>query len=303
MSSYYSFEKGKFGGPCGTIYPFFTNLSGLSPTDDDYKTYAPAGYLKCRGQILSADQYPNLARVLGVGDQCLYKKDGTQLQNKNPDGTGGTFQLPDLGSKYLATGTTNQYNNIDVLNPSTNLMVGRAGISVTLSTASQAAEFTYNGDFIVPGRDLSFSGNFAVSSPGSTPANTVSISQMLAHGHYHTITIGRRINVRGDAARRGVWVILYYTCRRRGVVCDTNGNTGVTYVALEIEEEGSDTGTSHRHGSVFPRFDSQNRFGSVPQTNISASSLTTTVTVNTRNTFKMDDIAPKFILCEYLIKF
>lgn len=301
--SYYSFEKGKYGGPCGSIYPFFTAIDGLSPLGEDYITIVPAGYLKCRGQILQADQYPNLAKVIGVGNNCLYRKEGTLLQDANDDGTGGTFQLPDFGSKYVSSGNTPTYNDLEVLNTITNTNVAKAGIGVTLSSGGNSVDFTYDGNFTVPARNLNFSGSFRASGPSTTPRQSVTIGQMLGHGHYMTLTICRRINIRPDGTSQGTWVRLYYTCGRSGVACSANGNVGVQYVAIEIEEEGSDAGTSHNHSSVFPSLNQAPPTGSLPQTSISASSITTTVNVNTRNTFKMDDIAPKFILCEYMIKF
>jgi hypothetical protein len=109
-------------------------------------------FLKCRGQILSADQYPNLARVIGVGARCIYKKEGTQLLEPNPDGTGGTLQLPDLGSKYIA-GASNPgvYSNDTTFNPRTNTTVDRAGIEVEISSQGQSVEFFYDGilEFLV----------------------------------------------------------------------------------------------------------------------------------------------------------
>ena len=87
----YSFEKGKHGGPTGAIFPFFTDVNGLIPVDQQYRDFCPAGFLKCRGQILQANQYPQLAQGLGVGAQCIYRKADTILEEADEDGTGGTF--------------------------------------------------------------------------------------------------------------------------------------------------------------------------------------------------------------------
>jgi hypothetical protein len=42
----YSYEKGKYGGPCGAIFPFFRQIQGTLPTEQDYEDFIPAGYLK-----------------------------------------------------------------------------------------------------------------------------------------------------------------------------------------------------------------------------------------------------------------
>ena len=86
----YSFEKGRYGGPTGAIFPFFRELSGDLPTEQDYDDYVPAGFIKCKGQVLSATQYPGLAAIIGVGEACIYRKEGTTLAEPNQDGSGGT---------------------------------------------------------------------------------------------------------------------------------------------------------------------------------------------------------------------
>lgn len=303
----YSFEKGKYGGPCGAIFPFFREISGALPIDQDYLDYIPAGFLKCRGQILQADQFPNLARVLGVGANCIYRKSGTLLQEADDDGTGGTFQLPDLGSKYIsASANSGSYNDDTALNPVINAQVPRAGVEITLETSGSTAEFTYTGSFRHPGiASLQFSGVWRnVSPPGRTPNATVSVSDFLAHGHTSDCTIARGINIRRD----GLGTVTYsgrgfgggICCGSNGTACSPNGNAGVIFVFNDAVEEGEEA--AHNH-PVPPPVVSQTVFGSIPATNLSASSLTTTVTVNKRNIFKADDVAPKFIICEFLIKF
>ena len=197
---FYSFERGRHGGPCGAIFPFFRELNGLSATGDDYKTFIPAGFLKCRGQILSADQYPNLARVLGVGASSIFRKEGTTLSDREEDGTGGTFQLPDLGSKYIvANSNAGTYSNIEVINPGTNATSQRAGVAVEMEAQGDTVDFPYTGDFKVPGRSLTITGNVQQKSPpSSTEEETLSIGQFLAHGHNAEFKIAKRINFRND---------------------------------------------------------------------------------------------------------
>jgi microcystin-dependent protein len=303
--SYYSFEKGKYGGPCGAIFPFFRTLNGISALGEDYITYVPAGYLKCMGQILSADQYPNLARILGVGQNCIYRKDGTTLQEPNDDGTGGSFQLPDLGSKYI-TGASNtgNYLNLTTTNPSTNQEVVRAGVEVEINSQGSTATFNYTGNFRVPGRSLTLTGEMAViSPPSSSEPSTVAIGQTLAHGHNTTFKIARRINYRIDALGSATWVRKNIFCGRSGRECEGSDEFGMAHKVVTLEEAGSDSGTRHRHYGTFPVKTGESKTASTSNLDISASSLSTVVNVTTGRTFKMDNIAPKFILCEYLIKY
>lgn len=304
--AYYSFEKGKFGGVAGTIYPFFKTLSGLSPLGQDYIDYIPAGYLKCRGQILSANDYPNLAAILGVGDACIYKKTASLLQNPDADGTGGTFQLPDLGSKYItASNTSGLYLNNTTVNPNANTQVDRAGVEVEINSQGNSVDFAYTGDFRVPGRTIGLTGQMTpVSPPTATDPESVSIAQTLSHGHNATFKISRRINYRSDGMNGSTWRKRNYTCGfSGGAGCDGNDDFGLAHKGVTLIEEGTDAGTTHRHFGTFPIKTGESKTASVNELLISAGPLVTTVNVNTENTFKMDNIAPKFILCEYLIKY
>lgn len=305
IEKYYSFEKGRYGGPCGAIFPFFRELNGLSALGNDYVDYVPAGFLKCRGQILSADQYPNLARVLGVGSTCIYRKEGTTLSNRNEDGTGGTFQLPDLGSKYVvANATSGTYSNIEITNPSSNTPAQKAGVGVTLDAQGTSVTFPYSGDFKVPGRNITVNGNVTQKSPPSaTPDDTLSISQFLAHGHNVTFKISRKINYRNDGMSYYQWKKNNYYCGQNGQGCQADANFGLAHKAITLTEEGSATGTKHKHYGITPQKTGESKSASVAEILMSAGPVTTTVVVNTANTYKMDSIAPKFILCEYLIKF
>jgi microcystin-dependent protein len=301
---YYSFEKGRYGGPCGAIFPFFRELNGTSALGDDYKNYIPAGYLKCRGQILAADQYPNLARVLGVGSSCIFRKEGTTLSEKNDDGTGGTFQLPDLGSKYIvANSNAGTYSNIDVINPSTNTLTQRAGVEITLEAQTPTVTFPYQGSFQVPGRGLTVVGNIQIlSPPTATPEDTISIGQFLAHGHNSDLKIARRINFRNDSTN-GASFKANYICKNTSKPCQADAEFGLAHKVVSVEETGSATATKHKHYGASPKKQNETKTASVAATLLDSGSINTTVTVNVANTYKADDIAPKFILCEFLIKF
>lgn len=299
----YSFEKGKHGGPCGVIFPYFREINGLIPVDEDYRNFIPAGFLKCRGQILQADQFPQLAEILGVGASCVYKKSSTVLQERDSDGTGGTFQLPDLGSKYITTSSNpGQYSNDTTVDKSTNTTIQRAGIAVTLESTGDTVEFAYDGSFSAPAVTLTFSGSWRVASPPSrTAATSVPISGFVAHGHYGTYSIGARVNQNNQALQFATWQYSFPTCLRSGNFCTGSLNPGVEHLSISFDEAGTDN--DHSHQLATPVLTYNLPTGSIPALTLSASSITTTVNIRTREVYKMDDIAPKFILCEYLIKF
>lgn len=301
----YSFEKGKHGSATGAIFPFFTDINGLLPLDQDYKDFCPAGFLKCRGQILQADQFPALAELVGVGSQCIYKKEGTTLQERDDNGTGGTFQLPDLGSKYITSSSNpGSYNN-DTTSDANNNPVQRAGIGVTLTSSGNTVEFGYTGVFAAPAVTLSFTGQWRfISPPSRTPSAQTSIGNFIAHGHLGDYAIGARVNQNNQALRSCGWAgrtLIPLCLRPRGTFATGDLNVGVEHVYLSFDDAGEDSDHAHPLGT--PTLSVRGPTGTIPAVTLSASGITTTVNVRTREIFKMDDITPKFIIAEYLIKF
>lgn len=297
----YSFEKGKHGGVTGAIFPFFTDLNGLLPVDQDYKDYCPAGFLKCRGQILQADQYPALAESLGVGTQCIYRKEDVTLSDRNDDGTGGTFQLPDLGSKYItASSNPGQYVNSTTRDANGDT-IDRAGVAITLQSNGDTVEFGYDGDFSAPAVTLSFTGQWRyIQPPSRTPATTLAIGNFVAHGHVGDYAIAQRVNQNNLALRQCRWTGGYY-CGRRGSFAQGSEIAGVQHVFISYEDAGEDT--DHDHQLATPTVTPSGPTSTIPSVTLPSSGVTTTVNMRTRELVKMDDITPKFIIAEYLIKF
>jgi hypothetical protein len=304
--SHYSFHKGKLGGTAGYVFPFFTPLPGLFPTDE-YNDYVPAGFLKCQGQILLANQYRSLAQIIGVGDSCIYKKDGVELQNADENGNGGQIQLPDLGSKYIA-GSLNPglYSNSETTDPGTD----RAGISTEISSAGNTIDFFYEGEFRVPSRPLGLTGNIvAVNPAGYTDEESLGEGNFLPHGHTSTFSMGRRINLNCQGVNNGTWNFnpfsLTSPCFNQGTVPGCNQTTpfGAQWTNIGVEEFGTLEGTTHDHLGVLPRILSESKSASLAESLVPASSIITTVNIRTNTPVKMDDFAPKYILCEYLIKY
>lgn len=300
--SYYTFHKGKHGGVAGYIFPFFTPLSGLFP-NEDYVEKVPAGFLKCQGQILQANQYRSLAETIGVGNSCIYRKFGVELEEPDSDGEGGQIQLPDLGSKYIA-GSLNPglYSNTETINP----QVDRAGISTEISAAGSTVDFFYSGDFKVPSRPLVITGNVTIISPQSaTDEQVLSSANFLPHGHTSSFGVGRRVNLNSQGINGATWNQVFLICENSGAVpgCAADMSVGAAFQANQTQEFGTDEGTTHSHIGTLPRISNETKTATIGETTIPAASIQTTVNIRVNNAIKMDEFAPKYILCEYLIKY
>lgn len=304
MATTYSFQKGKHGGPVGCIFPYFRSLTSNSPLESEYVENIPAGFLRCRGQILNADQYPNLATIIGVGSTCIYKKTGTTLLERNSSGTGGQIQLPDLGSKYItASATPGGYAEDTITNPITNTTVPKAGVGVSLESAavSNVVSFSYTGNFTLPETNIPISGTIQTTGLTSTANATVFETQLLSHGHLSNISTGDYI-ASATMFLRQVPRIWFY-CQGATTIGGSNAPSGLEWAQWVVSEYGSTASTTHNHPGIFPATTSSSKSARILTTNIAADGITTNVRLNTDNTFKLDYITPKFILCEYLIKF
>jgi hypothetical protein len=183
----YSFEKGKYGSNPGTIIPFPRRLDGK--TGAEWKTYAPAGYLRCDGSVVKADLYPNLAKLLGTGTNTIYKKQNVTVQDDE-------IQLPDLGSKYIkASPSSGGYESVNATNAPTGVTLPKVGVDVELGSTDGAGKIVvpvqYTGSLNIPARTTTFSGNLGISIPNKVDDAIVTTESMLPHGHW-TNTVALR---------------------------------------------------------------------------------------------------------------
>ncbi len=108
MASFYNKEKAKHGTMCGSIISFPVELTEVDPKDPINRRLLPAGYLRCDGSLLFASEFPELATVLGVGQETKFLKDGQVITNLQ-------FQLPDLRNKHIRATTSSNiglYNDL-----------------------------------------------------------------------------------------------------------------------------------------------------------------------------------------------
>lgn len=299
MAKYYSFEKGKYGGAVGTIYPFPRTLNGSTPASIDFQSYVPAGYLRCDGSILNADEYVALANVIGVGDDCIYKKANVILENRNEQGYGGQIQLPDLGSKYITAFSSNTGLFLDStapnpVNPSTTREKVGIGVDLSLNQGSSLT-IQYTGNFSIPTTNIPVSGNYVLEMDGVSASANIGEEQILAHGHYSNAT--RLVN--GSPPSRDA-------AMTAPGINDVYGGAGgwdvVEFEEQVIQSAGDIASTSHIH-SISRTNPTHNTAVNLNTFEVDGSPVTTTVNLASENTTAFNDITQKFILVEYLIKF
>lgn len=315
MAKNYSFEKGKYGLTTGTIVPFAILLSGDSPADPDWVEYVPAGFLRCRGQVLKSRDYLALSQILGIGSNCKFRKEDRILEEPSEDFRLGEFQLPDLGSKYMRAATANgRYNNLTILDPSNGRVIQRVGVEVELNlNQGNEIEFFYNGSFVVPEIPIPFSpsSNFVSTLGGITNDAPFSDVQLLSHGHYSSSAIGWRNEALNSANDNQFGVngndvaISDPPLDQQNNRNDPTGDEGSGYVVEQFTTitsvAGSSSETLHSHGisksSISKSIDSN--FSQFP---ITPSNVLTRVNLSSTDILKMDDIQHKFVIVEFLIK-
>ena len=179
---YYQKEKSKLGNAPGTIINWADAINNQDPNAAANIKDLPAGYLKCDGTVYSADQYPQLAAILGTGDACLYKKATTTLSEVQ-------FQVPDLGSKHIEASTSGNVGitrNVEKItgtgeNATT---VKRAGVGVDInSNIGTTATIGFNGVFTIPVQNFALNGNVGWTSPTTTEEDYISVNSFGPHMH------------------------------------------------------------------------------------------------------------------------
>ena len=282
----YTKEKSKFGGMTGSIQ-IFTSFLSLSndPLDETFKSKIPAGYLRCDGSIKTATDYPELARILGTGSNCRFKKDATTL-------TDNQFQLPDLGSKYLSPGlATGTYSDLTLIQSPT---TKRVGVEVEVSSnVGNSVTIDYSGNFTVQGSaaPIPLLGNAKLNPPNpdrKTASTILDGNNFQAHGHGSNAYV---LNYIGNFKLSGEG--------KSGLNCNPlAGNS--------LQSTGSTANTTsqaHTHNITWPTTYSSNFVYNYPTFNVPADNVQTTVNLSTKSVKVLNDSVTPFILVEYIIKF
>ena len=190
MAVFYNTEKAKMGSLTGMIISFPVEITSDDPASELNKALIPAGYLRCDGRILFAEEYPLLAEVLGTGGNCKYIKDGQALANNQ-------IQLPDLRNKHIrATTSSNigRYNDLFVTTAEGDT-IPKSGVGLdVIQNVESPYELSYTGSFYIPPQTIDLRGEpaFAVSTGGYTESVDVPQNAFQPHMHRSTTTRARQ---------------------------------------------------------------------------------------------------------------
>ena len=191
MAKFYSKERSKYGNLTGQIIIWPVEYDG-APDDGFNPVNLPAGYLKCDGTRYQAEDYPQLAAILGIGSNTTFKR--TNLDGSDFDTVADTqFMVPDLGSKYpepTSGANTGVYNNIRKENKQ-GIEKSRSGIGID-ATVTQGTDgvipLTYSGTIVIPSQEIPIPGKPSYQY-GSATHYTESVAvedvAMHPHGHFH----------------------------------------------------------------------------------------------------------------------
>ena len=183
MPVLYSKEKGKLGTLTGSIINWSKQLTSNDPSDVSLYQTLPAGYLRCDGSVYLAENFPELAAILGVGTNCRYKKpDTTLLENQ--------FQVPDLSAKSTKTSfgaNLGDYQDT-YLNNDAGQEITKSGVGLEVSSnIGTSFEIQYQGNFFLPAQTIEITGQpgFARSSGNYTEETEVLHTAFQPHAHFH----------------------------------------------------------------------------------------------------------------------
>lgn len=196
MAVFYNREKSKIGTLTGTIINWSKQLSSNDPSDPATVSDLPAGYLRCDGSILSAEIYPQLAEILGVGEQSRYRKPNQTLLDNQ-------FQLPDFGSKKMRASSganLGDYINLYILDDN-DAEITKSGVGLEVqSNIGTSYEIQYQGDFFLPAQQIEVTGQpgFTRSTGNYTETTDVLTNAFMPHAHFHDGTRTRIAAPSGD---------------------------------------------------------------------------------------------------------
>mgnify|MGYP001205607831 CR=1 FL=1 len=196
MAVFYNKQKGIHGSLTGTIISFPVEVDTENPAASVSTNKLPAGYLRCDGRVLTSEDYPLLAVVLGTGDSSKFRKSSQALSIDQ-------FQLPDLRSKHIRATTSSNigtFNDFTVTNAAGNEEV-KSGVQLdVLMNVDSPFTLTYNGSFYIPPQSQALRGepSFAVETGSYTFNAEVPDEAFQPHMHRTTTLRSRQVDASGN---------------------------------------------------------------------------------------------------------
>ena len=201
MASHYSKERSKYGSGTGSIVVWPIELTSNDPRAEENIRLLPAGYLKCDGTIYKADDYPQLAEILGVGSASKFIR--RDINNDAIDDVADDeFIVPDLGSKYPKPSTgaaAGTYINI-VTEDQNETERRRSGMGIvatptagTTTGNTTVINLSYAGLFNVPSQDIALKGkpSWTKGTNNSGFTDSEAVDSLALHSHMHFSTTNR----------------------------------------------------------------------------------------------------------------
>ena len=182
MATFLNQERTKIGTTTGTLIAFPQELEVNDPNVGNSAELLPAGYLRCDGAVYSESVYPALAEVLGTGDSCAFKQEGQNLLDTQ-------FQVPDLRSKFIRASSASDQGviNDNTVTNASGQIVERSGVGVNVSSnVGDVAVVDMVGQFRIPARTVTLTGNVGFTKPKRPDEEIISINGFLPHMHYTT---------------------------------------------------------------------------------------------------------------------
>lgn len=298
MATNYTFERGKYGVFPGTIIAFARTLTGNDPTGNDFKQRIPAGFLRCDGSIRNGVDYPNLKQILGVGSNSKFRKESITLEEDVALNTsGGQFQLPDLGSKFIqANSSSGVYTGDTILSPN-DVVTQKVGIGVDLSlNLGNQINMPYTGEFSIPNQPINFLGNQNFGTTLGVVSDEVNVndSSYLMHGHYSNLPVYAYSNNENESLNMSV-----------GGIDPSPFLTSINSVGIvgQVSQVAGDTENATHLHTIDRSFPTRSTNSSITAFTADGFNVVSEVNLVEQNTFKMDDLVPRYILVEYLIKY
>ena len=182
MATFLNQERTKIGTTTGTLIAFPQELEVNDPNVGNSATLLPSGYLRCDGGVYSSTVYPALAEILGTGSECAFKQEGQNLLDTQ-------FQVPDLRSKFIRASSASDQGviNDNTVTNAAGQVVERSGVGVNVSSnVGSNAVVDMVGQFRVPPRTVTLTGNVGFTRPRRPDEEVVAITGFLPHMHYTT---------------------------------------------------------------------------------------------------------------------
>lgn len=297
MARVYSSARGNQGVAPGMIFPFSRECQTVSVKNER----VPGGYLRCDGSIYQARDYPELARVIGVGNSggggvaaCRYPTGvvGGTLLNPTFDSDNnfinGTFAVPNLGAKVLVPSATAGQQFMGNTRMDGNGTYERAGIGYQ-AIIQNTVYSSFNGYVTTPGRTNTSLEGTPILQLSSTTTTPTSVDTSFTAGHTHGG--GDNFNVT--------------TTVNMGIDTDMQDNKDIYIEGVNVSTRTIDSSAaSFSHNHQISGYGCTNNLEYThPPQNISFAGTSAQAMVTADPREALDHVTTPYMILEYIIKF